>query len=72
MVKFFSVFAILSIACYTSVSLFGSKALVASSSISIFGFLRRALAIAILYFYPPDKLRIPAVPTNVSNFFSKR
>jgi hypothetical protein len=47
--------AILSIAPYTSFSLLGSKALVASSNIRILGFLIRALAMAILYFYPPDK-----------------
>ncbi len=38
------------IASWTSFSLYGSKALVASSKIKICGFLRRALAIAILYF----------------------
>lgn len=53
---------IFSIAACTSFSLFGSNALVASSSIRIEGFLIRALAIAILYFCPPDKLRTLAEP----------
>lgn len=43
-------FEIFSIAVWTSISDLGSKAEVASSKINIFGFLIRALAIAILYF----------------------
>lgn len=59
-------FAIFSIAPYTSNSDLGSSADVASSSIRIFGLLIKALAIAILYFCPPDIFIMPAVPTNVS------
>ena len=43
-------------ACYTTCWLFSSNALVASSNINIFGSLIKALAIAILYFYPPDNI----------------
>jgi len=43
-------FAICSIAPYTSSSDLGSRAEVASSKIRIFGFLIKALAIAIRYF----------------------
>ena len=49
-------------AFWTSISLFGSRAEVASSRIKIFGVLTKALAIAILYFYPPDKLFNEDVP----------
>lgn len=63
-------FDIFSMASYTSFSLFSSKALVASSKISIFGFLISALAIAILYFYPPLKFIMLVDPTKVSNLFS--
>jgi hypothetical protein len=49
-------------AFWTSISLFGSNADVASSRIKIFGFLTKALAMAILYFYPPDKLFNEDVP----------
>jgi hypothetical protein len=59
-----------SIASYTSFSLLGSRADVASSNISIFGFLTNALAIAILYFYPPDRFRTLADPIYVSIPFS--
>jgi hypothetical protein len=38
---------------------------VASSNINIFGFLRSALAIDILYFYPPDS-KPPFSPTLLS------
>jgi hypothetical protein len=55
---------ILSMAAYTSFSFFLSKALVASSKRSIFGFLMKALAIAILYFWPPESYP-PALPTFV-------
>jgi hypothetical protein len=58
------------IARCTSCSDFGSRAEVASSKIKILGFLIRARAIAILYFYPPDMFTMPAVPTNVSIPFS--
>lgn len=61
---------ILSIAAWTSFSLLGSKALVASSKIRIEGFLIKALAMAILYFWPPDKLRTLADPMYVSSLFS--
>jgi hypothetical protein len=37
----------------------------------ILGFLRSALAIANLYFYPPDKLTTELDPKNVSSFCSK-
>ena len=50
----------------TSLSLFGSRALVASSNINIFGLLIIALAIAILCFYPPDNL-FPLNPQAISN-----
>ncbi len=63
-------FAIFSIAVYTSSSDLGSRAEVASSRIKIFGFLIRALAIAIRCFYPPDIFIMPAVPTKVSMPFS--
>ena len=53
-----------------SFSVFGSKALVASSKIKIFGFLYIALAIAILCFWPPD-IFIPSLPTLVSKPLSK-
>jgi hypothetical protein len=52
-----------SMASWTSFSLFGSRALVASSRISIFGFLIRALAIAIRCFYPPERFKTAADPT---------
>jgi hypothetical protein len=44
---------------------------VASSKIKIFGFFRRALAIAMRCFYPPDKLMTELVPKKVSSLFSK-
>ena len=44
-----------------------SRAEVASSSNNNFGFLRRALAMAILCFWPPD-ICPPDVPAKVSNF----
>ena len=56
----------LSIASSTILSLVLSKADVASSSTIIFGFFKKALAIAILYFYPPDSWP-PDDPTYVSN-----
>lgn len=62
--------AIFSIAPWTSCSDLGSRAEVASSRIRIFGFLIRALAMAIRCFYPPDMFMMPAVPTNVSMPFS--
>jgi len=46
-----------------------SKAEVASSRRRIFGFLIKALAIAILYFWPPDSYP-PLEPTMVSTPFS--
>jgi len=55
-----------SIAFYTSISLLGSKADVASSKIRIFGFLIKDLAIAILYFCPPDNPIKLDDPMNVS------
>jgi 4-hydroxybenzoate polyprenyltransferase len=57
-------------AVYTSFSLLESSALVASSSISILGFLISALAIAILYFYPPDRFNTLDDPMYVSSLFS--
>lgn len=51
-----------SIAFYTSCSFFLSRAEVASSNISILGFLINALAIATRYFYPPEILP-PCIPT---------
>lgn len=45
---------ILSMAPCTSLSFFLSKALVASSNKRILGLFMKALAIAILYFYPPE------------------
>ena len=62
MVSFESPLEMFSIASCTSFSLFGSKALVASSSISILGLLIKALAIAILCFYPPDRFKTLADP----------
>lgn len=55
--------AILLMASYTSCSDFVSRALVASSSTSIFGFLINALAIAILYFWPPERFMTLPEPT---------
>jgi len=49
-----SSYLILSIADYTFFSFFLSRALVASSRRRILGFLINALAIASLYFCPPD------------------
>ena len=54
-----------SIAFYTWNSLTASSALVASSSKRIFGFRTKARAIAILYFWPPER-RKPRSPTSVS------
>jgi len=51
------------------VSFYLSNALVASSNNNILGFFNIALAIAILYFCPPEKL-FPDYPTSVSNPFS--
>ena len=53
---------ILSKAFCTSFSDLLSKEDVASSRINIFGFVNIALAIAILYFCPPDNL-LPFIPT---------
>lgn len=53
---------IASIAVYTSASFLLSKADVASSNINILGFLINALAIATLYFCPPDNYP-PEAPT---------
>mmetsp|Transcript_13635 Transcript_13635/g.13657 ORF Transcript_13635/g.13657 Transcript_13635/m.13657 type:complete len:124 (-) Transcript_13635:941-1312(-) len=47
-------------------SVLESSALVASSKIRIFGFLMRALAIAILCFCPPLSM-LPLIPTCLSN-----
>lgn len=55
---------ILSIAAYTSFSFFLSKALVASSKSRTLGFFTKALAIAILYFCPPESYP-PELPTFV-------
>mmetsp|Transcript_24308 Transcript_24308/g.52410 ORF Transcript_24308/g.52410 Transcript_24308/m.52410 type:complete len:85 (-) Transcript_24308:570-824(-) len=55
----------LSIACWTKCSDSASRALVASSSNKILGFIKRALAIATRCFCPPDSLT-PRSPTNVS------
>lgn len=55
-----------SIAYWTWYSLSASRALVASSKIKIDGFLIRALAIAILCFYPPLNFT-PLSPTIVSS-----
>ena len=55
-----------SIAFCTRYSLSASRAEVASSSNRSFGFLIKALAIATLYFWPPESL-IPLSPTRVSN-----
>jgi hypothetical protein len=63
-------FAIASIALWTSYSDLGSSAEVASSRIKILGYLIKALAMAILCFYPPDIFMMPAVPTKVSSFYS--
>lgn len=57
---------ILSIASKIIFSFILSKALVASSNSRIFEFLAKALAIAILYFYPPDNYP-PAFPTKASS-----
>ena len=62
MVSLESPFEMYSIASCTSFSLFGSNALVASSSINILGLLINALAIAILYFYPPERFKTLADP----------
>ena len=51
-----SSFLMLSIDLYTSASFFLSRADVASSKSSTLGFLIKALAIAILYFYPPPTI----------------
>jgi hypothetical protein len=69
-VRSFSTAAMELIASCTSFSLLGSRALVASSKMRILGFFTKALAIAILCFYPPDKLRTLADPMYVSNPFS--
>lgn len=55
---------ILSKLSYTIASFLESKAEVASSNNNILGFLIIALAIAILYFYPPDNYP-PLFPTNL-------
>lgn len=57
---------ILSMASLTSFSDLESRAEVASSRIKIFGFLIRALAIAILYFWPPERLSMEEAPTKES------
>ena len=57
------VFWILRMAFYTSFSLFGSRALVASSRTRIWGRLMSARAIAILYFCPPERFRTVLEPT---------
>lgn len=67
----FTSLPIFSIASWTSISLFGSRADVASSRMRILGFLIRALAIAMRYFCPPDMFMTPAVPTKVSMPFSR-
>ena len=54
-------FMILSKATCTFLWEASSRAEVASSRISIFGFLMMALAMAILYFWPPDNLQ-PFIP----------
>jgi len=59
----------LSMASCTALSLTLSKAEVASSSSKIFGFFKKALAIAILYFYPPESIP-PEPPTIVSSLSS--
>ena len=59
----------LSIASYTALSFTLSRAEVASSNNRILGFFKKALAIAILCFYPPDSCP-PAWPTFVSIPFS--
>jgi len=64
-----SSYLILSIAACTSFSFFLSRALVASSSRRILGFLMKALAMASLCFCPPDSYP-PALPTFVSIPFS--
>ena len=51
---------------YTNYSLPASNALVASSNSKRFEFLRIALAMAILCFYPPD-IYVPFGPTCLSN-----
>lgn len=56
-----------SIAFCTTFSLCESRAEVASSKISIFGFLMSARAIAILYFWPPEILT-PFSPRRVFSF----
>ena len=53
-----------SIAFWTSNSFSASNAEVASSNISILGYLISALAIAILYFSPPES-NAPLSPTSV-------
>lgn len=58
-----------SIASWTIFSLTLSSADVASSSSKIFGYLRKALAIATLYFWPPES-EPPDPPTIVSSFLS--
>ena len=63
-------FEIASIAAYTSFSLLGSRAEVASSRIRILGFLISARAMAMRCFYPPDIFIMPAVPTKVSKPYS--
>jgi len=59
-----------SIACWTRCSLSASRAEVASSRIKIFGFLIKALAIAILCFYPPERLDTDDDPIYESSPFS--
>lgn len=56
-------FEIESIASYTSFSERGSKADVASSKIRSLGFFTKARAIAILYFYPPERFKTAEDPT---------
>jgi hypothetical protein len=62
--------AILSMADCTSCSDFESSAEVASSNTKILGFFINARAIAILYFWPPDKFSTLPDPTYVSSPFS--
>ena len=58
-------------ASWTSFSLLESRALVVLYKIKIFGFFKSALAIANLYFYPPDRFTVEVDPIKVSNPFSK-
>jgi len=62
---------------FTSRSPSESRAEVASSKIRILGFFNTALAIAILYFYPPDKLALFSkilvrIPSGNYLLFSKK